>query len=140
VHQWNYTNGNQPDADHPTLLATLDKVSRTTPIQLLGNDGHHGAFNSAALALARNAQGRVVGLSKATLSADFAAYHNFIGVDADGNPNGAVNEDARLLLNGKLTVTGYVDTDSALCREIRTQARRGHQRRKVAVMPKVRGR
>jgi len=98
VHQWNYTNGNQPDADRPTLLATLDRVSRTIPIQLLGNDGHHGAFNSVALKLAKNAQGRTVGLSKATLATDFAAYHNFIGVDADGNPNGAVNEDARNVL------------------------------------------
>ena len=98
VHMWNYTDGNQPDADHPTLVATLDKASRTIPIQLLGNDGHHGAFNSAALALAKNAKGVTVGLSKATLRSDFAGYHNFIGVDADGNPNGAVNEDARNLL------------------------------------------
>jgi hypothetical protein len=99
VHQWNYTNGNQPDAEHPTLLATLDRASKSIPIQLLGNDGHHGAFNSAALSLAKNAQGRTVGLSKATLATDFAALHNFIGVDAEGNPNGAVNEDARGILN-----------------------------------------
>lgn len=99
VHQWNYTNGNQPDAQRPTLLATLDRASTTTPIQLLGNDGHHGAYNSAALKLARNAQGKTVGLTKATLASDFAAFHNFIGVDAEGNPNGAVNEDARNLLS-----------------------------------------
>ena len=98
VHQWNYTNGNQLDDEHPTLLATLDRVSKTVPIQLMGNDGHHGAFNTVALRLAKNAQGKVVGLSKATLARDFAAFHNFIGVDADGNPNGAVNEDARNLL------------------------------------------
>ncbi len=98
VHQWNYTNGNQPDAQHPTLLATLDRVSKTVPIQLMGNDGHHGAFNSAALKLAKNAQGRTVGLSKTTLGSDFAKFHNFIGVDPDGNPNGAVNEDARNLI------------------------------------------
>ena len=98
VHLWNYTDGNQPDADHPTLLATLDKASRTIPIQLLGNDGHHSAFNSAALALAKNAKGEKIGLSRATLASDFGAYHNFIGLDAEGNPNGAVNEDARNLL------------------------------------------
>jgi len=99
VHQWNYTDGNQPDTEYPTLRATLDKASTTIPIQLLGNDGHHGAYNGAALALAKNAKGRAVGLSKATLASDFAPYHNFIGVDADGNPNGAVNEDARLLMD-----------------------------------------
>ena len=27
VHQWNYTAGNQPDAQHPTLRAALDAVS-----------------------------------------------------------------------------------------------------------------
>jgi predicted amidohydrolase YtcJ len=99
VHQWTYTSGNQPDADHPTLLATLDKVSTTVKIQLLGNDGHHGAYNSAALAQAKNLRGSTVGLSKSTLSGDFAAYRNFIGVDAQGNPNGAVNEDARGLMD-----------------------------------------
>lgn len=93
VHQWNYTNGNQPDADHPTLVATLDRVSGTVPIQLLGNDGHHGAFNSAALKLAKNMQGRTVGISKATLATDFADIRSYVGVDAEGNPNGAVNED-----------------------------------------------
>ncbi|MBV9724637.1 MAG: amidohydrolase family protein [Gammaproteobacteria bacterium] len=29
VHQWNYTDGNQPDAEHPTLRAALDAVSTT---------------------------------------------------------------------------------------------------------------
>lgn len=98
VHQWNYTNGNQPDPERPTLVATLDRVSKTVPIQLMGNDGHHGAFNSVALKLAKNSEGRAVGLSKATLVSDFAKFHNFIGVDAEGNPNGAVNEDARNLI------------------------------------------
>ena len=32
VHQWNYTDGNQPDPQHPTLLATLNKVSTTVLI------------------------------------------------------------------------------------------------------------
>jgi hypothetical protein len=98
VHQWNFSDGNQPDADYPTLRAALDKASTSVAIQLLGNDGHHGAFNSAGLARARNQKGAVVGLSRTTLAGDFAAYSKFIGVDADGNPNGAVNEDARNLL------------------------------------------
>jgi predicted amidohydrolase YtcJ len=98
VHQWNFSDGNEPDAEYPTLRAALDKASTTVAIQLLGNDGHHGAFNSAGLGRAINNKGEVVGLSKATLAGDFAADRQFIGVDADGNPNGAVNEDARHLL------------------------------------------
>jgi predicted amidohydrolase YtcJ len=99
VHQWNYTDGNQPDAAHPTLRAALDAVSTSVEIQLLGNDGHHGAFNSAALAQARDATGKVIGLTKQTLAAQLRAYRTFVGVDERGEPNGAVNEDARDLLN-----------------------------------------
>jgi predicted amidohydrolase YtcJ len=99
VRQWNYTDGNQPDAQHPTLRAALDAASTKVEIQLLGNDGHHGAFNSLALAQARSPAGKVVGLSKQTLAGEFGAYRTFIGVDAQGEPNGAVNEDARYLVN-----------------------------------------
>jgi len=79
------------------LRVALDKAS-TVAIQLLGNNAHNGAFNSAALARATTSSGKVVGLSKATLAGDFAAFTKFVGVDADGNPNGTVNEDARWLL------------------------------------------
>jgi predicted amidohydrolase YtcJ len=99
VHQWNYSDGNQPDADHPTLRAALDAVSTSVQIQLLGNDGHHGAFNSPALAQAKNPAGKVIGLSKQTLAAQFREYRPFVGVDANGEPNGAVNEDARYLVD-----------------------------------------
>ena len=99
VFQWNYSAGNQPDAQHPTLRAALDAASTTRKIELLGEDGHHGAFNSLALAQAKNAAGQVVGLSKATLSSDFVAYQAFIGVDERGEPNGAVNEDARAMVS-----------------------------------------
>jgi predicted amidohydrolase YtcJ len=99
VHQWDHIAGNQPDADFPTLRAALDKASSGQQVQLLGNDGHHGAFNSAALAAAKNAAGRTIGLSKASLETDFAAYKKFVGIDAGGEPNGAVNEDARYLIN-----------------------------------------
>jgi predicted amidohydrolase YtcJ len=95
VHQWNPTDGNQPDAEYPTLRAALDKASTRNPIQLLGNDAHHGAFNSLGLASARNARGDVVGISKASLAADFAPYASLIGVDTHGEPSGTVNEDAR---------------------------------------------
>ncbi|HEV8018322.1 MAG TPA: amidohydrolase family protein [Steroidobacteraceae bacterium] len=99
VHEWNYTDGNEPDPQHPTLRAALDAASTTRQIQLMGNDGHHDAFNSLALAQARNAAGKAVGLSRATLASDFAAYRTLVGVDQSGEPNGAVNEEARYLGN-----------------------------------------
>lgn len=99
VHQWNYVAGNQPDPEHPTVRAALDLASRDRTVQLLGNDGHHGAFNSFGLAQARSAAGEVVGLSKKTLAAEFRRYGKLVGVDAVGDPNGAVNEDARYTIN-----------------------------------------
>jgi len=95
VRQWNFSNGNEPDAAHPTLRAALDLVSRDQPVQLIGNDGHHGAFNSAALARARDSAGNVVGFSKATLAGALAADSKYVGVDATGEPNGTANEEAR---------------------------------------------
>jgi predicted amidohydrolase YtcJ len=99
VQLWNYTSGNIPDPQHPTLRAALDLASTTHPIQLLGNDGHHGAYNSMALARAHNGAGKVVGFSKATLPTDFKPWIKLIGVDALGEPNGTVNEDARHLMD-----------------------------------------
>ncbi len=95
VRQWNFSNGNEPDAAHPTLRAALDLASTTHPIQLQGNDGHHGAFNSAALARAVNAAGKKIGFSKATLAGEFKDDRKLVGVDAGGEPNGTVNEHAR---------------------------------------------
>jgi len=97
VRQWNFSDGNQPDAAHPTLRAALDLASKDVPVQLLGNDGHHGAFNGAGLARAMNAKGVQAGLSRATLATDFAKYSKLIGVDAHGEPNGNLNEEARAL-------------------------------------------
>lgn len=97
VRQWNFSDGNQPDAAHPTLRAALDLASKVIPIQLIGNDGHHGAFNSAGLARAKNSKGIAVGLSRTTLTKDFAKYSKLIGVDADGEPNGNLNEEVRTL-------------------------------------------
>jgi predicted amidohydrolase YtcJ len=107
VHQWSYAAGNQPDRQHPTLRAALDAASTQVEIELLGNDGHHAAFNSLALTQARDTQGKAVGLSKATLQHELSAYKALVGVDASGEPNGAVNEDARYLINQHSMV--YVD-------------------------------
>ncbi len=98
VESWNFTEGNTPTEQYPTLRAALDDASREHPIFLRGNDGHHGGVNSAALALARNAQGTQVGLSAATLASDFAAHRAVIGVDARGEPNGKLDETARALV------------------------------------------
>jgi predicted amidohydrolase YtcJ len=95
IDLWNFSSGNQTDAEHPTIRAALDLASTTIPIRLTGNDDHHAGFNSVALARAKNAQGRPVGLSAATLKTDFPQWVKVIGVDAHGEPDGAVNEDAR---------------------------------------------
>jgi predicted amidohydrolase YtcJ len=99
VRQWNFSDGNQPDGAHPTLRAALDLASKQHPIQLLGNDGHHGAFNSVALARAKNAKGERIGFSKATLASDFAPVAKLVGVDANGEPNGTANEEARYIMD-----------------------------------------
>ena len=95
VRLWNFSNGIEPDPAHPTLRAALDLASTAHPIQLLGNDGHHGAFNSTARARAADAGGKTIGYSKATLAGQFKAYRQLIGVDVAGEPNGTVNEHAR---------------------------------------------
>ncbi|MGC1388704.1 MAG: amidohydrolase family protein [Steroidobacteraceae bacterium] len=89
VDEWNYASGNQPGPEYPTLRVALDKASSTNPIQLFGSDGHHGAFNSLALARAKNKDGEQVGLSRQTLARDFSLYRILIGIDERGEPNGA---------------------------------------------------
>src|ERR1700724_3060916 len=84
VRQWNFSDNNRPDSAHPTLRAALDLASTQHPIQLLGNDGHHGAFNSMALARAKNAKGEHIGFTRPTLTTDFAAVAKLVGAGADG--------------------------------------------------------
>ena len=98
VAQWNFSNGNQPDADHPSLRAALDAAAPGIAVQLEGNDGHHGAFSSAALQRAKTRAGETVGLSRASLAGPLAPYRALVGVDAAGEPNGTVNEEARALM------------------------------------------
>jgi predicted amidohydrolase YtcJ len=100
VRQWNYASGNRPTAKYPTMRAALDAATTQHPVHLLGDDGHHGAFNSLALAAARNKQGKVVGLSKATLETDFAAEKVNVGVDQQDEPNGMVNENTQYAIDG----------------------------------------
>jgi predicted amidohydrolase YtcJ len=100
VRQWNYASGNRPSAKFPTMRSALDAATTQHPVHLLGDDGHHGGFNSLALAGARNKQGKVVGLSRATLDGDFADDKVFAGVDAQGEPDGTVNETLQNAIDG----------------------------------------
>ena len=117
VNQWSYTAGNQPSEALPTVRAALDAVSTQHPIMLLGNDGHHGAVNSYALALATDKYGNQVGLSAATLAKEFSTYRTTVGIDANGEPNGALNEDARKLVNIP-NLWGYPAIDNQLVSRI----------------------
>ncbi|MCI0517653.1 MAG: amidohydrolase family protein [Woeseiaceae bacterium] len=98
VLQWPFSRGNQPSESLPHIRAALDAVSTEHPIFLWGDDGHHGAANSTAFALAQNAAGEVVGINASTLATEFSAYKPMIAVDAHGEPTGGVNEDARMLI------------------------------------------
>jgi predicted amidohydrolase YtcJ len=99
VTLWESGAGNEPDADHRNLRATLDKAAPNNPVFMIGNDGHHAAYNSAALAKAKTAGGSIKGLSKATIAADFPEYALFIGIDEQGEPSGDVNDQARDLID-----------------------------------------
>jgi predicted amidohydrolase YtcJ len=96
VAQWEYGAGNAPDGLHPDLRAALDAASSKNPIQMVGWDFHHGAFNSMALSLAKNSRGETVGYSKVTLATDFATFASYIGIRSDGEPSGSVNDQGRL--------------------------------------------
>jgi len=99
IENWNSDAGNQPDARFANARAALDAASRTVPIQMSDANGHHSGYNSAALARARDRAGKVVGLSRATLRREFASFHHLVGVDAAGEPDGIVMEDARDILD-----------------------------------------
>ena len=98
VLQWPFSGGNQPSEDLPNIRAALDAASTEHPIFLYGDDGHHGAANSAALASARSEDGEVIGIDAATLSSVFEEFREMIAVDAAGEPTGEIAEDARALL------------------------------------------
>ena len=98
VTQWSFSNGNQPDEELRTIRQALDRGAPRHPVMLWGNDGHHGAANSLALAQARNQAGETVGISAESLSTDFVEFEETIGVDRHGEPNGEINETARGLI------------------------------------------
>lgn len=99
VDMWNFSNGNETSERLPDLRSALDAVSSEHPIILWGNDGHHGAVNSRALALAKDSDGQVTGLTASSLNGVFSDYRELVGVDAHGEPNGTLNEQARDLFD-----------------------------------------
>ena len=98
VSQWAFSYGNQPSERLPTLRAALDAVSTEHPIMLAGNDGHHGAVNSLALAAAKDDSGKVVGINRETLNTVFKTYVDLVAVDESGEPSGGISEYARFLV------------------------------------------
>ncbi len=98
VLQWSFSGGNQPSAELPNIRAALDAVSTENPIFMWGDDGHHGAANSLAFAMARNSDGENVEINEKSLRSDYAFFRPMIAVDAEGEPAGGINEDARLLV------------------------------------------
>ncbi len=122
--QWNFSNSNQPSERYPTMRSALDAVSTQHPIVLFGNDGHHWAVNSAALARARNREGEAVGLSAETLQSTFASYRKLVGVDESGEPNGYLTENA-LDLTAPPTTLEMQDFDAILPEAAKLLARSG---------------
>ena len=109
VKQWNFAENNKPAGELTTLRQALDAASTEHPILLGGSDGHHNATNSAGLALATNAAGEQVGLTAATLGGEFKDFAPFVGLDANGEPNGEVHEDTPKLLGAGHAILGNVE-------------------------------
>ncbi len=102
VDAWSFSIGNQPGLGLDTLREALDAASTEHPILLWGNDGHHGAANSMALARAIDADGKRIGLSAQTLRDEFAEYADLVATDIGGEPTGGLNEQARYLVDPPL--------------------------------------
>lgn len=107
---WEFERGNQPGAEFKTIRAALDAAAPKNPVLLEGTDGHHYAVNSLALATARNADGKVVGLSARTLKTDFADLAEYVGVDAKGEPNGRLTES---YIYNRLDTAGIEEAERA---------------------------
>ena len=108
VKQWNFAANNKPVGELKTLRQALDRASAKHPILLGGSDGHHNATNSSGLALATTQSGERLGLSAATLAGPFAELAPYVGLDAQGEPNGEVHEDVPKLLGAGHAILGNV--------------------------------
>ena len=103
VSQWEYAAGNQTDVKYATLRAALDNAAPNNPVIMTGWDFHHSAYNSRALALAKNEKGETVGYSKKTLETDFAQFKAVVGVDSNGEPSGDIQDEGRNVIDSSET-------------------------------------
>lgn len=103
VSQWEYAAGNQTDVKYATLRAALDDAAPNNPVIMTGWDFHHSAYNSRALALAKNEKGETVGYSKKTLETDFAQFKAVVGVDSNGEPSGDIQDEGRNVIDSSET-------------------------------------
>jgi len=92
VNQWVPYEGNQPTANYTTVLQALTGAAPNHPVVLAGVDGHASAYNAAALAMAQDSDGNVVGLRAETLGpgAVFAELAAYVNLDS-----GVIREHAR---------------------------------------------
>ena len=98
VLQWPFSSGNQPSERLKTIRAALDAASDKHPIIMWGDDGHHAAVNSLALAQVRDKNGDVVGINRETIKTVFAGFREMIAVDESGDPSGTLSEGVRLIV------------------------------------------
>jgi predicted amidohydrolase YtcJ len=94
VKNWNFSEGNLPEDGLISLRAALDRASTKHPILLENTDSHHLATNTPGLSRASNLAGKRVGLSAETFSEHFGDIAPYIGLDANGEPNGMLHETA----------------------------------------------
>jgi predicted amidohydrolase YtcJ len=85
---------------------------------MYGDDGHHGAANSAAFARAISDDGRPVPIDGTSLTDTYRTYRPFVEVDAAGEPTGGIHEGARALLRpdwikDMMNVSGDLDAKMA---------------------------
>ena len=103
VLQWPFSSGNQPGEKLKTIRAALDAASDKHPIIMWGDDGHHAAVNSLALAQAKDRDGNVVGITRETIGTVFADFREMIAVDESGEPSGVLSEGVRLIVRSDFT-------------------------------------
>lgn len=92
VNQWSPYDGNTPTRRFKTVRAALDAAAPDRPVALMGVDGHAAAYNSRALALARDKDGNTVGYNAATLGKDGVLASQAQYVDLN---TGVIREGAR---------------------------------------------
>lgn len=83
IEQWVPYEGNEPTDNYKTIRQALDAAADGHPVTLSGVDGHAGAYNSKALAMAQDDNGNVVGFNQKTLAKGgvFAELAPYVSLD-----------------------------------------------------------